>query len=220
MKKILLIFLILIAIANAQQANVVRDAPDTIRLQDVLSVNININNPENIKRSYQIIEVIPQAVTLVQPKEPDEIEKRNALSIKLFKWEIDVEPNKIITLNYKIKPDNVGEYTLNPTKVIDLTTNDVFLSEPEQVLVLCLPDKQCEGDENSVNCPEDCKTGAKDGICDYKSDGICDPDCIEEPDCKNKTSSSNIYFILIGIIGFICIIFLLKFLLKKNTKNL
>lgn len=46
--------------------------------------------------------------------------------------------------------------------------------------------EKCEKGENFANCPEDCKSGSKDGYCDGVEDGICDPDCkIEfDADCK------------------------------------
>lgn len=219
MKKIIfLLFLLLISLVNAQNVNVVKDAPSTINLQDILNVDISINNPENIKKSYEIIEIIPQGFSLIQPSQPDEIEQRDALSIMLYRWKTDIQPQKIFTINYKIKPNEVGEYTIPPTKVIDLSNNNIYLSEPKQVLVLCRSNNLCEENENSVNCPEDCKGGLKDGICEYKADGICDPDCEEEPDCKK--TSQTIYILIIAILSVIVITIFLINKIKKSKKNL
>src|SRR3989344_7805295 len=140
MKKIIfLIFLVLISLVNAQQINVVKDAPDAIKLQDILNVDISINNPEDIKKSYEIVEIIPQGFTLIQPSQPDDIEQRDALLIMLYRWKTDIQPKNVFTINYKIKPNEVGEYTIPPTKVIDLSDNNIYLSEPKQILVLCNP---------------------------------------------------------------------------------
>ena len=219
MKKIIfLIFLVLISLVNAQQINVVKDAPDAIKLQDILNVDISINNPEDIKKSYEIVEIIPQGFTLIQPSQPDDIEQRDALLIMLYRWKTDIQPKNVFTINYKIKPNEVGEYTIPPTKVIDLSDNNIYLSEPKQILVLCNPDNMCEENENSVNCPEDCKGSLKDGICEYKADGICDPDCEEEPDCKNLSSNYYIYLIIISLFILTTIIFVIS-KIKKLKKN-
>ena len=47
--------------------------------------------------------------------------------------------------------------------------------------------KVCEPYESYENCPQDCKSGAKDGFCDGAKDGICDPDCPvkSDADCIN-----------------------------------
>lgn len=218
-KLILLLFLLLISLVNAQNVNVVKDAPSTINLQDILNVDISINNPENIKKSYEIIEIIPQGFSLIQPSQPDEIEQRDALSIMLYRWKTDIQPQKIFTINYKIKPNEVGEYTIPPTKVIDLSNNNIYLSEPKQILVLCKSNNICEENENSVNCPEDCKGGLKDGICEYKADGICDPDCEEEPDCKDLGSKIYIYLIVLIVLIFL-IIFIIKIIKLKKNENI
>ena len=48
--------------------------------------------------------------------------------------------------------------------------------------------KNCEPYESYENCPQDCKSGAKDGFCDRIKDGICDPDCAqkEDTDCAQN----------------------------------
>src|SRR3989344_6364381 len=172
MKKIILILLLLIGLVNAQETSVIKDAQGIIKVQDILEVNVNINNPDNFENSYEIIETIPQGFSLIQPSQPDEIQQRNALSIKMYRWRTAIESKKLFTIIYKIKPDEVGEYVIPPTKVTNLKTGEVFLSEPKKLLVLCVPDNKCEGNENSFNCPEDCAENVRDGICNYKADGI------------------------------------------------
>ena len=223
MKKLFLIFLILVAFANAQQVNVIKDAPTSIRFGEILEVKISINNPETFEKSYEIIETIPRGFALIEPSQPDKIEQHNALSVMVYQWKIKINPQKIFTLNYKIKPNEVGEYTILPTKMTDLSSNLVFLSESRQFTVLCLPNNRCEENENSVNCAEDCGSGINDGICDYESDGKCDPDCDEEPDCKNI--GSNLYLFIIELIKdyysyaiFIVLILIIFLVIKKIKK--
>src|SRR3989344_4767209 len=214
------ILLLLFGIVNAQEITVIKEAPDTINFNEILSVNLKITNLDDIEKSYQIIETIPQGVSLIDPSEPDEVQKYNALSVNLYKWNIDIKPKETFTITYKIKPDNLGEYIIPPTKVNDLSTNYVFLSDSKQIIVSCVSNNQCEANENSLNCPDDCSTGMADGICDYKADERCDPDCEEEPDCKNTGLGSSVYLIVIGIISLFIIIFLIKLFKKPKVSEI
>lgn len=219
MKKIFLIIILFLAsIVSAQEADVIKDVPSTINFLDILDVNIIITNPGDAKKFYELIETIPQGFQLIDPSQPDAIEQHNALPVKLYKWNVEIEPKKMFTLNYKVKPGYVGEYIIPPTKIRDLTTNTVMLSESKKVTVLCIPDNKCKGNENVINCPEDCFGGLSDGICDYKSDGICDPDCEDEPDCK---TTSNLYIYVIVIFVIILLVFIvIRLTNAKKDRNL
>mgnify|MGYP001595589470 FL=1 len=210
MKKILLLnFGIFIISVSAQQTiNVAKESQDNIKLGDILSVDIKINNLENAEKHYEVREAIPQGVTLIDPDKPNEIEKHNALEVMLYKWDIIIPKNQVFNLNYKIKPNQVGEYTISPTKVIDSETKDMFLSESKHVIVSCIPNNICDENENYLNCPQDCGASIADGICNYKADGICDPDCEKEPDCKNIASNNSSYTIIILVVLLLIVFFL------------
>jgi len=219
-KTLLIIFLILISFASAQTSNVIKTSQDKIKLNEALNVNIIINNPNSIERSYEVTEKVPQGFILVDPKEASDVEKNDALSINLYKWKITIPSNKIVTLNYKIKPTQLGEYTLSPTKILDINTNDIYLSDSKKFDVLCVPNNKCDEDENSLNCPEDCNSGLADGICDYKADGKCDPDCEDEPDCKNISYKIYLYIVLGLIVLIIIIIFIMNILKKVKNQSI
>ena len=53
--------------------------------------------------------------------------------------------------------------------------------------------KICEPYESYENCPNDCKSGNKDGFCDGVKDGICDPDCTqkEDSDCAQVVMNNE-----------------------------
>ncbi|MEK6907494.1 MAG: hypothetical protein AABW45_03115 [Nanoarchaeota archaeon] len=222
MKKLLFILLLIFSVflVNAQESIIIKDARDKINLQDILEVKITVNNNENSEKSYEVTEAVPLGFSLVDPSKETNIEQRNALSIKIFKWSIKVPSKNSYVINYKIKPDGVGEYVISPTKVNDLSNNDVFLSESKQILVSCVPNNKCEGNENMLNCAEDCGTGASDGICDYKVDGICDPDCEDEPDCKVKILNYNYIYIVLAITVLLFFIFFIKGLLRSRGDNM
>ncbi|MBU0628027.1 MAG: hypothetical protein KKC75_02470 [Nanoarchaeota archaeon] len=50
----------------------------------------------------------------------------------------------------------------------------------------CNEDFVCNGYETHLSCWQDCRPWSLDGLCINKSDGHCDPDCLEEvdPDCQ------------------------------------
>ena len=152
--------------------------------------------------------------SLINPSKPDNYEYHDGILTNVYRWNIVLQPNEIASIKYKIKPDHLGEYGIKPTTVIDTLNNKYYSSNAIQFNVLCNKNNICGENENSLNCPEDCKTGLKDNICDYKIDDVCDPDCTQDPDCK-LTGKSSLYFILV-IFALIIIISLIYFFVNKN----
>ena len=86
-------------------------------------------------------------------------------------------------------PAFVGEHTHSATEV--RTDTDVLLYlDPQTTVVNCISDGICDGriGENYITSPQDCPSGAEDGICNPIADGQCDPDCAEgvDPDCRSE----------------------------------
>jgi len=54
-------------------------------------------------------------------------------------------------------------------------------------------DGVCEPGENYKTCPQDCRSGIKDGYCDGVADGVCDPDCTasQDPDCAKLATATQ-----------------------------
>ena len=71
----------------------------------------------------------------------------------------------------------------------------------------------CEKMETAVDCPQDCKESANDGICIYEKDDVCDPDCRKgiDPDC------SRIDWKMVGIMAISAVI--LAFLVFRRKKR-
>ena len=197
----LIIFLLLTNIVLAQNIEVIKEAPQEIKLNEIIEIKIHISNPSNTEKEFTIEEFLPQNIEVIEPKTT--FTKRNdALVVNYYEWITLISPNKIKTITYKIKPLSLGEYTIRSTQVIDKSNLNTYESNSINFKVNCIPNNICENNENSITCSEDCKTGGSDGICDYQADDICDPDCEDEPDCKKQEIN-----ILHLIIPFIIIIF-------------
>ena len=181
----LIIVLLLTNIVLAQEIQVVKEAPQEIKLKEIIEIKIHISNPSSIEKEFIIEEILPQNIQVIEPSKVFN-KKNDALKVSYYEWIISISPNKIKTITYKIKPLSLGEYTISSTQVIDNFNLNIYESNSINFKVNCISNNNCEENENSLTCPEDCKTGGPDGICDYKADNICDPDCDDEPDCKKQ----------------------------------
>ena len=203
MKKIIFIItlFLLISLANAQEVKVIKEVKTSITQDENLDVKIIFNNPYPITTKFQIKEILPQGVTLVNPSRADNFEYHDGILASIYKWQITLDQGELASITYTIKPNGLGEYGISPTKLTD-PSNKVYLSNPVQFNVYCQSNNICEKNENSLNCPLDCDKGIKDNICDYRLDNICDEDCENDPDCGffDKNSASVIFAIALLII--------------------
>ena len=81
-------------------------------------------------------------------------------------------------------------------------------------------DGKCDANENFANCPQDCKSGIGDGVCDKVADGICDPDCPpgQDKDC-GQTLGGNSILILVVVIIVLIVVALIGFFIWKKVKE-
>ena len=74
-------------------------------------------------------------------------------------------------------------YDKNAAKIIVYNpSNSIVMDIDVSSFADTCGNKICEPYESYENCPQDCKSGAKDGFCDGVKDGICDPDCTQKDD--------------------------------------
>jgi len=220
MRKIMLLVVILLfsSLVVAQEVKVVKEAVNEIKFNEILEVKISVSNPTGIEKEFEITEKLPQGVVLVEPNYADNIEMHNGIEVRYFEWVIKVPAEKVSSLSYKIRPDQLGDYTISPTTIRDRSGGGIYLSQSLSFFVSCVFNNVCEEGESFFTCPQDCKSGAKDGICVYEADDICDPDCSSEPDCEGVFNSS---YLLIGSVLVIVIILglILIFVIKKIGKK-
>jgi len=218
MKKLIILIISIILLANlisAQEVIVTKETTENIKINDIIEVKINILNPYSTEKTYEVSERIPNNIELIEPSQPDEVKQFNGIEANFLKWNLLISPNMISTISYKIKIKELGDYSIQATDITDSLTEEVYFSNSLEFSVDCNPNNQCEENENYLNCPEDCDKGAADGICNYAADGICDPDCEEEPDCE-ETKLNILVIILIPLI--LAIIIFILFLLFKRKK--
>ena len=105
----------------------------------------------------------------------------------VYSWVSDIDGQ--ISSEKAFYYDNLSKGA-NGTNAITLSVSDssgfvVSAKATVQVKPVCNGDGICYTSEDYLNCPGDCPTGSKDGICDKVKDGRCDPDCkwLEDTDC-------------------------------------
>jgi len=87
--------------------------------------------------------------------------------------------------------------TAKRVNIYDTNGKMVISVDVSQFARLC-GDNICQANENYGNCPNDCRSGIKDGYCDRARDGVCDTDCSakDDPDCAKP---ANYLYIVLGI---------------------
>ena len=220
---ILVFFLMMIVMSTVQAAEVLREiSPQNPKVNQPIIVTINILNDGSSTQVYDIEEIIPGDVQLLEPSQPYEIRQRDGISFPVLKWSVQLEPQKVTTLSYTIQANTPGQITFPPLKIRSPSSTEIILGESNEIIITCTPDNACSENENYLNCPEDCSTGATDGICNPIRDNICDGDCIDDPDCGLSSGGSKaVYFYVIGGIILLAIIVSLvrKFSKAQETSS-
>ena len=92
--------------------------------------------------------------------------------------------NYVIYVPYDKNTEKILVYNPGNSVVIDLDVSSFAET---------CGNKICEPYESYENCPQDCKSGAKDDFCDRVKDSICDPDCAqkEDTDCAQNAISNK-----------------------------
>lgn len=178
-----LIFMISLAFA-ATDITVQKTAPSKIKREDILSVTIIVKNDRNTSIGADVQETVGGADPVDPPVlvSPEGRTDMIAVQPPYYEWKLSIDANSFKTITYKIKPKNPGFFSIGPTKVY--VDGNLVTSNSLQVEVICNQNNICEPNfgENYNTCPEDCRSGSGDGICDLVRDGRCDPDCTSKGD--------------------------------------
>lgn len=175
-------------ISAMEDIRIEKTAPEQIKFDSNLKVDIIVFNDRN----SEINIVLEEIVTNADPIDPSEFVSQEtpkdliAARPPYYAWDLSIPPNSDKTISYTVKPLNPGLYIVSPT--VGYVDSTKIKSNSLRIDVVCNQNKQCETDklENYQNCPEDCSSGSQDGICDLIRDSICDPDCDKgaDIDCK------------------------------------
>ena len=220
MKKILLIVFFALVLAlpafSQESVQVVRDVQESARAGDIISVQINVYNPYSDERVFSIEEKLPNYIQMIEPSEPHETRLFNGIKASFLKWEKSINAGSVASFNYKMRVLSSGYYSFSPTTVIDSITLTKFQGTPVSISVSCVPDNTCGENENYLNCAQDCKPDAGDGVCNPEPN-LCDPDCEGGEKCDKGGIDISIWYIVIPISLIGIAFFVFKFKRDKNS---
>lgn len=219
MKKILvLVFALLLALPVFAQESVqvVRKVQENAIAGSIVTVQINVFNPYNDERIFSIEEKLPNDIQMIEPSEPHETRFFNGIKASFLKWKKTISPGSIASFSYKMKLLSSGYYSMSPTTVIDVKTSTKIQGTPASILVSCVPDNKCGKNENYLNCRQDCKPDAGDGVCN-PGPKLCDPDCEGGEKCDKGGIDINIWYIVIPISLIGIAFFVFKFKRDKGS---
>jgi len=214
--KIALILIFIFALNLVSAEDVFKEAKTQLLQEENLEVKIIFANPYNSLTKFEIKEILPQGITLINPNKPDFYEYYDGILKKGYRWQVELKPKETISITYTIHPDNLWEYGINPTVITD-SYGISYFSNPIQFNIYCRSNNLCEDDENLLNCPIDCAESFNDNICNYKMDNICDKDCEEDPDCSLKDKGS--LTVLFLVLTLVIVLFLINSLINKKRKK-
>src|SRR3989344_4622420 len=205
---VLFVFFMVLSVVYAQNgATVYREVQETASTGDVITVKLSVLNPYSDERTFSVEEKLPNDIVMIEPAEPHETRFFNGIKVSFLKWESSIKPGSVKSFEYKMRLNTPGEYSLSPTKVIDLKSGLDARSESSNIIVSCLPNGVCDENENYLNCNQDCIADALDGVCN-PAPGLCDPDCEGGEKCTRGEGGFSLWYILIPIV-LIGIIFLI-----------
>ncbi|MCD4666362.1 hypothetical protein K8R47_00970 [archaeon] len=196
MKKIILLLILFSSLIYAQDYSRLL-VNNEIYLGDDIEIRILVG-----EGNYEVLEKLPNNVELVDNLDNLEVRNQDGLEVNYLNFVGEG------VFAYNIKPLSLGDYSLSKTKITNLDTGEIFDIEELEFTVQCSSNGVCEEGESYLTCSEDCSSGSADGICDFISDGVCDPDCLREPDCGNTGLSYLTWiFIIVGALLLIWVLF-------------
>ena len=191
MKKLItfiFVFVFLLNLAIAQEdIRIVKEGPSKVKFGDVVTIKINVINEMDQEIEIILREIIVNAEA-IEPKliSPEISKDIIAARPPYLEWNLIVQSKSNKSVEYKIKPNTIGEYNTGAT--VGIFNGNEILSNDLTIIVSCNGNNKCEPElsENYQNCQIDCPSGSKDNLCDLIKDGRCDPDCTREADIDCK----------------------------------
>ena len=197
---------------------ITRIAPESANLGEKIWINLVFENTSSATKTFTLKENLNNAD--FDKTEAKYVETEYKERFWYYEWKIKLPAGENTVVSYYHIPKNLGTYTISPS-LISVDNNNFYLKS-YSIKVKCLPDNECNIDsgENYLTCPEDCKTGSYDMICDFAKDGRCDPDCEKtaDPDCSKTLQHLNnqlIIFTLILLIILLLVVISIKIIKKK-----
>ena len=197
-----------VSFVNAEDITINRIVPSQVGLNQSFNVILSINNPFNVAKQV----IVTEPLADIEPL--DNLDKiiyptpvgGGMIAIRpiYYEWDLNLNPNKITKIVYKVRSLFVGDLVFGNAVVYD--SGNEFYSNDSIVRVVCNRNKVCETKlyEDYFTCPEDCSSGGSDGVCDLVNDGIVDPDCEAGTDLDYVINYCDNGLMDIGELGIDC----------------
>lgn len=191
-----------------------RLAPDTAYLGQKIWITLVFENNSSVLEAITLKENLGDAD--FDKTEAKNIETEYGETFWYYEWKIQLKAGENTSVSYWLVPEEIGSYTISPSKITIGGEN--YNLGSRNINVECLADEKCDttAGENYLNCPYDCSTGLADNLCDMEQDGKCDPDCEKgaDPDCEKSLAKSTNYICFLAAI--IIIALLTAIIIKKK----
>ncbi len=165
---------------------VTRTVFDEIHSGEIVRVNITVENDNDYAINVTVRDKIAGAILFGDLNIPEIPAGVIAPPMPYVEFSDTVPTHGEKSFTYSLLPEFVSSYIHSATEI---RTDDGLIYLSTQITeVNCVSDGVCDGGagENYMTCPQDCLSGAEDGICNPITDGLCDNDCAVEldPDCQ------------------------------------
>ncbi|GEM_PF-3642847 len=174
---------------SKENIEVTRSVDESIYLGEIIAMNITIENKNNYPVDITIKEDVKGAEVYQNLFIPQGI-SGSGVRPPYISFNDTLSANGVKSFVYRIKPLGVGDYVHSSTEIY--TSNASLYLDPQTTEIKCVSNGVCDGDtgENYITCPQDCWSGAEDGICNPITDEQCDLDCVNgsDPDCCKSST--------------------------------
>ncbi|MFO7966122.1 MAG: PKD domain-containing protein, partial [Archaeoglobaceae archaeon] len=172
-----------------EDIKVTRTVFEEVNQGQIVEVNITVENYREDPVNVVVKDSIAGAIAFTNLKKTEVPAGMTAPPMPYIEFSDGISSHDKKSFTYSILPEFVGQYVHPATEVnVD---NSVIHLDTQTTKVNCISDGVCDvnSGENYITCPQDCWSGAEDGICNPVKDGQTDPDCIEGLDYDSTSTA-------------------------------
>jgi hypothetical protein len=176
---------------SAEGLRINRTVYESVFLGELMVVSLRIQNHNPYDVLLTIDEPVPDAEAYgdVELRVSEDV---LAAHVPFLRFVENIPAGESIDISYTLRPLAVGDYVHQATAIYNQEMS--FHLPVQETQVKCLADGVCDNaaGETYITCPQDCLSGAADGICNTAPDHLCDPDCTEDLDCGTDRDGDGV----------------------------